>query len=842
MEGVLDVREGSLFGIETEYACRIGRVDRGVQTLIFKAILDHVARRVPALRGPQQDDLFLANGGRLYVDATQHLEFATAECATPREAVAQMCAGDRLVEEAAAAAARDFGGMEICITKGNVDYAGPGATWGSHENYLLNRSGVGDIVPYLVSFLATRIVYSGSGGFRNDPVATEFTLSPRSWHMTCDSSDGTESRRGLVNTRDESHAKGYRRLHLICGDSLCGRLSSYLRVGVTALVVRFLDLGFRPDRRVLLERPVEAMRAFAADPGLTARAMTRSGTELTATQIQRGYLSFVERCLDTVGIPLWAPEVVIQWRRILDRLETGGAAAVATELDWAIKYAAYEGWLKNRGWRWESLRQWAETLAGPLKEWCAKGEHFLELLDLSGERLRSFAESVEARHGVPSQDVLKYFVTRQQLFEADTRFSQLGKGTFAEIDRRRLLEDRPPGWAEADVDAAMSRAPKTTRARARGEAVRKYSGKWRVARYSCDWSAIRNCDDGLFLDLSDPWCQTARRTRPSVNGGVARHEYPSCDDELARQWSVTARAMWENYRSGRHEEAHHQMSLMGALFRAHHIPGSVEQDFYRATAWVAARRGELRKSVDALERLDACSQPGLGRTVDHLHAYRFLGLGPHHATGEILAERSSQLFAEGAAGAERKASFLGHMAHHLLSVGQPDRARVVLEGVAHDHARRDTMWAELGAAQADLGEAYRMLGCVDAAWACLSRAGEFFTENKMHGDLACGYYAGLAKLQPEAGVALDLLCRALDIQVGNRDGMGEARTRLLMARVGRDEQAALRHLARVVCLGADRDGLANCPLLAKIIQNWQAWVAGEPDPEPMGIADAFWHL
>ncbi|WP_314210224.1 proteasome accessory factor PafA2 family protein, partial [uncultured Actinomyces sp.] len=77
----------------------------------------------------------LSSGGRLYVDHG-HPEYATPECTGPAQATLADRAGDLLVARGAELLRRR--GVAARLFKNNVD--GKGATYGTHENYLVPRA------------------------------------------------------------------------------------------------------------------------------------------------------------------------------------------------------------------------------------------------------------------------------------------------------------------------------------------------------------------------------------------------------------------------------------------------------------------------------------------------------------------------------------------------------------------------------------------------------------------------------------------------------------------------------------------------------------------------------
>ena len=114
----------------------------------------------------------------------------------------------------------------------------------------------------------------------------EFILSPRVPHMVREVSNDSTGNRGIFHTKDESLCgKGYHRLHLLCGESLCSETATWLKVGTTALVVALIEAGLRPGDAVALQSPLEAMRSFASDTVCKAIVESASGKDLTAIMI-----------------------------------------------------------------------------------------------------------------------------------------------------------------------------------------------------------------------------------------------------------------------------------------------------------------------------------------------------------------------------------------------------------------------------------------------------------------------------------------------------------------------------------------------------------------------------
>jgi proteasome accessory factor A len=104
-----------------------------------------------------------------------------------------------------------------------------------------------------------------------------------------------------------------------------------------------------------------------------------------------------------------------------------------------------------------------------------------------------------------------FAAARSEMFEMDAKFSSLGDdGLFNVLDRAGALRHRV---RELDVNGAVLHPPQDTRARIRGEVVRRLSAAGVV--YGAEWTRIYE-KDGLQLDLSDPFETEERWGKVSV--------------------------------------------------------------------------------------------------------------------------------------------------------------------------------------------------------------------------------------------------------------------------------------------------------------------------------------
>jgi Pup amidohydrolase len=320
----------------------------------------HEIPRSEADRGLLTDEdaglanVILTNGARLYVDHA-HPAFSSPEVTSPLDVVRWDRAGELVMQRAAELVAAR-GGPEIRLYKNNTD--NKGASYGSHENYLMDRrTHFADIVRHLVPFLVTRQVFCGSGRVGIGPHGRTpgFQLSQRADFIETEVALETTMRRPIVNTRDEPHAdpQRFRRLHLIIGDANLSEVSTYLKVGTTALVLDMIETGRADDLR--LADPVGEVRRISHDPGLTHLVELEDGRRMTAVQVQR---LFHERAREHVARAQAEPDgqtldVLERWGTILDKLERDQFECVR-ELDWVAKLKLLEQYRERDGLDWNA--------------------------------------------------------------------------------------------------------------------------------------------------------------------------------------------------------------------------------------------------------------------------------------------------------------------------------------------------------------------------------------------------------------------------------------------------------------------------------------------------------
>ena len=301
--------------------------------------LDRAAARPDMLTDAPQlniTNVIAPNGGRIYVDHA-HPEYSAPETTDPFQAVAYDHAGDRLMLAAArAAGAVAENGRPIALHRNNVD--GKGASWGTHENYMMRRDvPFTEVTALMTAHFVSRQIWAGSGrvGIGEKSETPGYQLSQRADYIHAKIGLQTTFDRPIINTRDESHSTGrFRRLHVIVGDANRMDVPQVLKLGVTSILLWALEhareTGYDLDTllgSIQLADPVEAMHTVSHDLTLSASLPLETGGETTAWLMQVALRRFVYETAaavlgtDTAGEPAWEDRetrnVMVMWGQAL---------------------------------------------------------------------------------------------------------------------------------------------------------------------------------------------------------------------------------------------------------------------------------------------------------------------------------------------------------------------------------------------------------------------------------------------------------------------------------------------------------------------------------------------
>jgi proteasome accessory factor A len=440
--------ERRIFGLENEYGvtCTL----RGQRRLSPDEVARYLFRRV--VSWGRSSNVFLENGARLYLDVGSHPEYATPECDSIYDLVVHDKAGERILEQLVTFAEqrlREEGirGV-IYLFKNNTDSAGN--SYGCHENYLTSRrDDFGHYAEVLIPFLVSRQIYAGAGKVLQTARGAQFCISQRAEHIWEGVSSATTRSRPIINTRDEPHADAerYRRLHVIVGDSNMSEYATFLKVGAASILLRMLEDPKVVLRDMSLENPIRAIREISHDPTCTKRVRLANGREASALEIQSEYLTRALRYAETNGVSPLEEQALGMWEHCLTALAKD-PLTLDRECDWVIKHKLIEAYREKNDL----------PLTHPQ----------VALLDL------------------------QYHDVSQE------------RGLFYKMQARGMV-DRI--CDEADISRAGPdelRPPQTTRARLRGDFIRK--AKERKRDYTVDWVHLKLNDQAQRTVLcKDPF-------------------------------------------------------------------------------------------------------------------------------------------------------------------------------------------------------------------------------------------------------------------------------------------------------------------------------------------------
>lgn len=436
-----------ILGLETEYG--VTCVVDGQRRLSPDEVARYLFRRVVAWG--RSSNVFLPNGGRLYLDVGSHPEYATAECDNVSDLISQDQAGDRIIEELAIEAENRLNSEgiqgQIHLFKNNIDAAGN--SYGCHENYSISRKfNFQKVTESIIPFLITRQIYSGAGKWLSNNKNQNFQISQRSDHMWESISSATTRSRPIINTRDEPHADPdeYRRLHVIVGDSNMSQTTTNLKICSTEMILQLIEIGII-DEEFTIENPIRALRDISNDLSFSKKFRLSTGKELTALELQEIYLDKIK------DSPLYSEfiandnykKAINLWEMFLDSTRKNDFSKVDKDIDWIIKKKFMDQYqVKNK-----------------LKNSDAK----MTLLDISFHNIRK------------------------------------DRGIFYILEKNGLVNRIVD---EGQINKAIDFAPGNTRAKLRGEFIKKAQEKKRD--YTVDWVHLKiNDQNQRTVVCKDPF-------------------------------------------------------------------------------------------------------------------------------------------------------------------------------------------------------------------------------------------------------------------------------------------------------------------------------------------------
>jgi len=453
-----------IYGIETEFGVTFTL--RGQRRLSPDEVSRFLFRKVVAWG--RSSNVFLENGSRLYLDVGSHPEFASAECDSLHDVVAQDKAGEMILRELVDYAQQqlDDEGIrgEIFLFKNNTDSTGN--SYGCHENYCIER--IEDLtrleqvfIPYLIS----RQIFTGAGKVVTNAKGSKYSMSQRAEHIWEAISSATTRSRPIINTRDEPHADAerFRRLHVIVGDSNMSEFATYLKVGTAAVVLAMIEDKQTVLRDYNMASPINALRDISYDLWSKVPVKLVNGRDMTALEIQEDLCERAEAFVQSHDeLPEDQKFAVQLWREVIEQYRSD-PMLLSDRVDWIAK---------------------------------------LQIIEREQER--SHIQLDDSK------------IALIDLLYHDTNVE---KGLYY---RRQARDHFTRMVSDEDIKAATTTPPATTRAHMRGTFI-KAAKEWR-RDYTVDWVHLKLNDEmQRTVLLKDPFKSTDDRFRKLISS-LERHD------------------------------------------------------------------------------------------------------------------------------------------------------------------------------------------------------------------------------------------------------------------------------------------------------------------------------
>jgi len=197
-------------------------------------------------------------------------------------------------------------------------------------------------------------------------------------------------------------------------------------------------------RDMTLENPIRAIREISHDITCTRKVRLANGREASALEIQQEYLNRALRYAERRDLSPLEKQALVMWEHALTQIERD-PLGLDREADWVIKY--------------------------------------------------KLVEAYREKHDLPLNH------PRVSLIDLQYHDVNRERGVFYKMQRRGLVERV---CDDAEIDEAIDNPPQTTRARLRGEFIRK--AKERKRDYTVDWVHLKLNDQAQRTVLcKDPF-------------------------------------------------------------------------------------------------------------------------------------------------------------------------------------------------------------------------------------------------------------------------------------------------------------------------------------------------
>ena len=233
--------------------------------------------------------------------------------------------------------------------------------------------------------------------------------------------------------------------------------TTLLKVGSTDLVLRMIEAG-AIMRDLTLDNAIRAIREVSHDMTGRSRVRLANGREMSALEIQYEYLNRAKDFTFKNGLDPVSERVLEMWERALTSIETGNLDKIAREIDWVTKY--------------------------------------------------QLIERYRARHDLP--------LSSPRVAQLDLAYHDVhrGRGLYYLLQRAGAVERAA---RDIDIFEAKSVPPQTTRAKLRGEFIRRAQEKRRD--FTVDWVHLKLNDQAQRTVLcKDPFRSVDERVEKLIAG------------------------------------------------------------------------------------------------------------------------------------------------------------------------------------------------------------------------------------------------------------------------------------------------------------------------------------
>jgi proteasome accessory factor A len=220
--------------------------------------------------------------------------------------------------------------------------------------------------------------------------------------------------------------------------------ATFLKVGASSILLRMLEDPAVVLRDMTLENPIRAIREISHDTTLKRRVRLANGREASALEIQAEYLNRAKRYQETKGLSPLEDKALAMWEHCLTALESD-PWKLDRECDWVIKH--------------------------------------------------NLIEKYRSKHGIP--------LTHPKVALIDLQYHDVSRqrGLFYKMQNAGLVERT---CTDEAIETAVEQPPQTTRAKLRGEFIRR--AKERRRDFTVDWVHLKLNDQAQRTVLcKDPF-------------------------------------------------------------------------------------------------------------------------------------------------------------------------------------------------------------------------------------------------------------------------------------------------------------------------------------------------